>query len=172
LDAVPKGEKWAKARIDVGLKDNTVAGLLLIMSGTVDRINTTSSAALVEETSSLTLSEIVRQYAYTTYIAGLNAQSARCSARFRELILASLCELMIRTGKDKGDVNLFMRECFGDKEDLTYRRLRGAAPFVNKCVLRLLTTFWNHRASELIFICMLCPKAGKGWWLGLYSHQR
>lgn len=97
------------------------------------------------------LSNLARfcDFAVSTNQSGAFYRQVRC---FRELILFSLSNVVLKMGFDKGDVYQIIRKFSGSKaDDKHLKKLLAGATWANHAISALSKTRWGSKAWEIFF---------------------
>ncbi|PGG95598.1 hypothetical protein AJ80_09937 [Polytolypa hystricis UAMH7299] len=158
LKSVPhfsKWEEWRKTNSFHTIKQNNIviAALLEDSSPSValDRLVTQSSISTINIASP---EWIERSHRYAHQTAALEKLGTITSkiASFRQIVVASICVVMLHLKVSTDVVNRIMRACVSDvSDDESLRRYRRGAIWVNGCICRLSAT-WGHRSTEIFFL--------------------
>jgi hypothetical protein len=123
----------------------------IVQVGATSIIQTCSPSARTDKISSPPCSETAKCYAVTTRKLRSNVQFALLCARFREVILGCLSEVLHEDKGYNGLSNSILQECFENADEECCRRLRRGAKFAGKCIRQLSSTKWKHQGSELVY---------------------
>lgn len=157
LDSVPNTDGWIDLRQSHGIatdEDNrfmvaTIAGYFGEVSNSVpERVRQLDEASITDR-----LIHLTKAYARITQSSKAKADLACRIHIFQELVLVSLCAVLEYRRISVDIIDEIMRICISNSQATNLQRLRRGAVWVNEVIVALEKASWQHRATELFFLC-------------------
>jgi hypothetical protein len=159
IQAIPSIEAWSEFRKQSKFhtveENRSVIDLLLGKSNRIQSLEMEATPSISTDSPFSAWVENAHTYAYQTAALQADAKLSEKIAVFRELIVGSTCEIMIKMGVPRDDVDAVMNRCLG--KTLTYKTLEGyreGACWANSCISALSANGWGNRGAEVFFLCL------------------
>lgn len=160
LDAVPPIDRWTdlRRRIGVDADDKNTLAISVIAghhkSTHYQSHDNISKARTRPFAVSDRLVSSAKDYARRTSISRAEADITCLLHRFQDLVLLSLCYVLEYHKLVEAQViDQILRICHSDSESIHLMRLRRGAQWVSGTIIALAKAGWQHRATELFFLC-------------------
>jgi hypothetical protein len=148
LSEIPTRDSWEKRRQEVGLNSkDDFAYVLATLLGPKSPGKTLEPAGTTAPSPSI---ERAYHFAVSTSKLGQNSQLLMKTLLFRQLLLASYCEVLVKRGEPPCDVDKILSVGLQGK---SLDRYRKGAVWVNRRISELYSCGWGDRGSELFLLC-------------------
>lgn len=164
LDSVPQAQSWLERRkqLCMALAEENRSVIETLTDGPQEEASMTfqyMAGRSRPQTFANAGDEVIQRasdYAMHTKGVQMCEEFATLFGRFRNLILVTLCTVLLRTERLKISekrVNNIMRICISGSSADYLRRIRNGCILPNQIAAKLLDTDWKSRTWELFLIC-------------------
>ncbi|CZR66039.1 uncharacterized protein PAC_15940 [Phialocephala subalpina] len=159
LADVPVASRWVDKREELDLSDAQNHLALTVLLRRPWRVTSSPDDSCHSGSSTNGLLDCAKTYANATKDTQCLAKIATNLALFQELILVSLCVVLVEIGVSEDHVDPVMKLCWASEKKQekepdrkTLRRNRRGARWVNRCIGKLSESGWGLRSTEIFLL--------------------